>query len=228
MKLLYLIVTPMLPLGLAAPTVNGPSVTFSTGTIIGTNLLGVHNFKGIPFAQPPVGSLRLKPPQPLNSSPGTIQSQLLPQGCPQFFSQANTGMILDDIIADLLNSPFLQKITSAGEDCLTLNVQRPATATAGSNLPVVFWMFGGGFEFGSTQLYDGTELIATSMTAGQDVIFVATNYRTGGFGFLGGKEILADGSSNLGLLDQRMALEASLLSSKEHQHGRKIQQTDAK
>jgi carboxylesterase type B len=73
-------------------------------------------------------------------------------------------------------------------------------------------MFGGGFEFGSTQLYDGTELIASSMAAGQDGIFVATNYRTGGFGFLGGKEILADGSSNLGLLDQRMALEVSLLS----------------
>lgn len=68
-------------------------------------------------------------------------------------------------------------------------------------------MFGGGFEFGSTQSYDGSGLIATSSLQGKEIIFVAVNYRIGGFGFMPGAEILKDGSSNLGLLDQRLGLQ---------------------
>ena len=56
-------------------------------------------------------------------------------------------------------------------------------------------------------MYDGTSIVADSVAQGKPVIFVAVNYRVGGFGFLPGKEILADGSSNLGLLDQRLGLQ---------------------
>lgn len=56
-------------------------------------------------------------------------------------------------------------------------------------------------------MYDGTSIVADSVAQGKPIIFVAVNYRVGGFGFLPGKEILADGSSNLGLLDQRLGLQ---------------------
>jgi acetylcholinesterase len=74
-------------------------------------------------------------------------------------------------------------------------------------LPVVFWVFGGGFEFGSTQTYDASEFISTSLAQKKDVIYVAVNYRLGGFGYLPGSEILKNGSANLGLLDQRLGLQ---------------------
>jgi carboxylesterase type B len=75
-----------------------------------------------------------------------------------------------------------------------------------SGLPVLFWIYGGGFGFGSTQSYDATELILQSLVQDKGFIYVAVNYRLGGFGFLPGKEIKADKSANLGLLDQRMGL----------------------
>jgi triacylglycerol lipase len=89
----------------------------------------------------------------------------------------------------------------ADEDCLTININRPTGTTSSSKLPVLFWIFGGGFELGSTLMYDGASLVADSITQGKPIIFVGANYRVGGFGFLPGSEILADGSANLGLLD---------------------------
>lgn len=56
-------------------------------------------------------------------------------------------------------------------------------------------------------MYDGTSLVADSVAQGKPIIFVAVNYRVGGFGFLPGKEVLADGAANLGLLDQRLGLQ---------------------
>ncbi len=70
-----------------------------------------------------------------------------------------------------------------------------------------FWIYGGGFETGSAQSYNGSLLITQSVARGKPIIFVAVNYRLGAFGFLGGSEVLADGAANLGLLDQRMGLE---------------------
>lgn len=63
----------------------------------------------------------------------------------------------------------------------------------------------GGFEFGSTQLYDGGSMIKKSIALGQQVVFVAVNSRISGFGFLAGKELQDEGSTNLGLKDQRYA-----------------------
>lgn len=187
----------------------GPSAVVKNGTVIGSSLGNVESFKGIPFALPPTGSLRLKPPQSITASypSGTFAATGVPKACPQFFSQVDSTDIPADVLGELLMSPLLQVATDTGEDCLTLNVQRPAGTTASSKLPVVFWIFGGGFEVGSTQMYDGTPLVAESAALGHGVIYVAVNYRVGGFGWLAGKELQADGSTNLGLKDQRKGLE---------------------
>ena len=184
-----------------------PSVQLSNAKVVGSALLGVDTFNGIPYAQPPVGNLRLRPPQPITSNLGTVNAVGLPKACPQIYTTFNSTPLNTDAITALLNSPALQAATDSGEDCLTLNVARPSTATSNSKLPVVFWIFGGGFEFGSTQTYNAQQFISTSILQGKPVIYVAVNYRLNGFGFLGGKEILADGASNLGLLDQRLGLQ---------------------
>lgn len=188
----------------AFPTVVAPS---PQATIGGTNLAGVESFKGIPYAQPPVGQLRLKPPQAITSPLGNVDgTQLLPRACPQFYFNVADNAFPTNVLGTLLNLPIVQAVTNSGEDCLTVNVQRPAGTKPGDKLPVLFWIFGGGFELGSTQMYDGTGLVAESVAQGKPIVFVAVNYRVGGFGFLPGKEVLADGSSNLGLLDQRLGL----------------------
>lgn len=154
-----------------------PSVTINDGTVKGSSLLGVDSFKGIPYAQPPVGGLRLRPPQPLNSSYGTISAIGVPPGCPQFYAQVKPDLLLSNVLGTLLNTPLLQKVTSQNEDCLTINVQRPAGLGPDAKLPVLFWIFGGGFEVGATQLYDGTSIVQRSVANGEPVIFVAVNYR---------------------------------------------------
>ncbi|KAF9738914.1 hypothetical protein PMIN06_003595 [Paraphaeosphaeria minitans] len=187
----------------ASPTVVAPS---PGATVVGKSLLGIETFNGIPFAQPPTGKLRLKPPQPLTSSVGKVDGAQIPKACPQFFFSLDESSFPANVLGTILNTPLFQRVTNAGEDCLNINIQRPAGTTSSSKLPVLFWIFGGGFELGSTQMYDGTSLIASSISEGKPVIFVAVNYRVGGFGFMPGKEILKDGSANLGLLDQRLGL----------------------
>lgn len=187
----------------ASPTV----VAAKAGaTVVGKSALGVETFNGIPFAQPPVGNLRLKPPQALTSPVGAVDGTQLPMACPQFFFSLDESNFPTNVLGTILNLPIFQTVTNAGEDCLTINVQRPVGTTSADKLPVLFWIFGGGFELGSTQMYDGTSLVLSSLTENKPIIFVAVNYRVGGFGFLPGKEILADGSANLGLLDQRLGL----------------------
>lgn len=108
----------------------------------------------------------------------------------------------------MLNSPLTNNSLIGGvEDCLTINVQRPGGTKAGDNLPVMLWIYGGGFELGSTTLFDGAHTVEKAVELGKPVVFVAVNYRVAGFGFLGGREILADGSANLGLLDQRLGMQ---------------------
>src|SRR5262249_29576114 len=113
-----------------------PSVVIANGTIIGTSFVGVDSFKGIPFAQPPTGSLRLKPPQPLATGFGTFVSQALPMSCPQFRFQVDTSNLPSVVLGLIEESPFVHAITNIGEDCLSLNVQRPTGTTPRSQLPV--------------------------------------------------------------------------------------------
>ncbi|KAG8168734.1 hypothetical protein KVR01_001483 [Diaporthe batatas] len=176
----------------------------------------VESFKEIPFAQPPVGNNRLRPPVPLDPSRslGHVDATtLLPKQCPQFlFGEdidiANVPGVAADILETVVNSPlFKNNIIGGQEDCLTVNVQRPAGTKEGDNLPVMLWIFGGGFELGGTAMYDGSNVVARSVELGKPVVFAAVNYRVGGFGFLAGKEVLAEGSANLGLLDQRLGMQ---------------------
>ncbi|KAF7853263.1 hypothetical protein EAF04_010764 [Stromatinia cepivora] len=190
--------------------VTAPTVTIASpaATIIGGAGTTVETFAGIPFAKPPVGALRLKPPQPITSPLGTVKATAQAATCPQFFfSTIVNDAIPTSALGLLLNTPIFQKVLNAGEDCLYLNIQRPAGTTASSKLPVLFWIFGGGFELGGTAMYDGSSWVAESIAQGKPIIFVQVAYRVGGFGFLPGAEILADGSANLGLLDQRLGLQ---------------------
>ncbi|KAJ5162518.1 secreted lipase [Penicillium capsulatum] len=169
---------------------DAPTVTISQpeATVIGnTGLDHVDKFNGIPFAQPPTGSLRLRPPKPITSALGSIKANTA-KSCPQFSFSTDTS--------DFPTS-----------DCLTLDIRRPAGTKADADLPVLVWIFGGGFETGSTGIYDGSSIVSASVDLDMPVIFVAMNYRVGGFGFMPGSEILKDGAANLGLLDQRLALE---------------------
>lgn len=176
----------------------------------------VENFKGIPFAQPPVGNNRLRPPVPLDPSRslGNVDATtLLPKQCPQFLlgediQIPNVPGVAADVLETVVDSPLLKNnIIGGQEDCLTVNVQRPAGTKEGDKLPVMLWIFGGGFELGSTAMYDGSNVVARSVELGKPVVFAAVNYRVGGFGFLAGKEVLAEGSANLGLLDQRLGMQ---------------------
>ncbi|KXJ86785.1 sterol esterase [Microdochium bolleyi] len=176
------------------------------GTLVGTSLLGVESWGGIPFADAPVGQLRLRPPVRSTKNLGKFDATGAGPSCPQMLFSTD-GQVITQVLGDLLNNPLLQTATGQTEDCLTMRVQRPAGTKPGDKLPVLFWIFGGGFEFGSAQMYDGRGLVLNSVAQGKPFIFVAVNYRTGGFGFLAGKEVLADGAANLGLLDQRMGLE---------------------
>ncbi|KAL2157253.1 hypothetical protein VTH06DRAFT_6293 [Thermothelomyces fergusii] len=184
-----------------------PTVTIASGSIVGVNRLSTEAFNGIPFAEPPVGPLRLKPPVRLNSSLGVFDASGIAPACPQFFADSDSNEFLPKVIDFVTDLPFFQRALKISEDCLTVNVIRPKGTKAGDNLPVLFWIYGGGFELGWSSMYDGGPLVMNAINVGKPFVFVAVNYRVGGFGFMPGKEILADGSANLGHLDQRMALE---------------------
>ncbi|KAJ6462794.1 carotenoid ester lipase precursor [Mycena vitilis] len=187
---------------LAAPTVTLDSGTF-TGTVGSAN---TQSFLGIPFAQPPVGDLRFRLPVAVPAYNGTHSATAMGPGCPQ---QAVKLPILtgvpEEVVDDVINSIY-GTVFPSSEDCLTINVIKPATATSMSKLPVVAWIFGGGFELGSPSMYDGTTIVERSIALGEPVIYVSMNYRVAAFGFLASKEVRAAGVGNLGLQDQRQAL----------------------
>ena len=207
-------------LGLAATVASAPtrelhpeleerasvSVTSPAGSVEGISLLGVESFRGIPFAEPPVGQLRLKPPKRLTTTLENFDGKGIAPACPQMFVSSESKDILGGVLDLLLDLPFLDALNGQ-EDCLSINVQRPAGTKAGDKLPVLFWIFGGGFQLGGTNMYDATNLLKRGIDTKQPFVFVAVNYRVAGFGFMPGAEVLADGSANLGLLDQRMGLE---------------------
>src|SRR6266498_1371791 len=140
---LLVLLSSILPFIAAAPAnraVITPTVTITSpqATIVG--LPGdVEKFPGIPFAKPPTGSLRLKPPQALTAHLGTYNATENQQACPQFvFSTALNDAIPTSEIGLLLDTPLFQTVLNAGEDCLYLNIHRPAGTTSSSKLPVLF------------------------------------------------------------------------------------------
>ncbi|KAJ6781354.1 hypothetical protein PWT90_02765 [Aphanocladium album] len=176
-------------------------------TVTGRSQSGVETFNGIPYALPPVGDLRLRPPQKLPANyTSNIDATGIAAACPQLLISPADDNLIAAVGSKLLDLPFFNKLTGQ-EDCLTISIQRPANTAPDAKLPVLFWIYGGGFALGSTNTYDGSSLLKTGIQNSQPVIFVAVNYRINGFGFLPGAEILMDGSANLGLLDQRLGLE---------------------
>ncbi|PSR99246.1 extracellular lipase [Coniella lustricola] len=187
-----------------------PTVAISpSNTVVGSVSGSVESFNGIYFADSPTGSLRLKPPQKLSTDLGdAFDASGSAAACPQMLVATASGESLFlEVLGELLDTPLFQTATDQTEDCLTVSVARPAGTVAGANLPVLVWIFGGAFELGWTSMYDPSSLLSQAIDQDQPFIFVAVQYRVGGFGFMPGAEILADGSANLGLLDQRMGLE---------------------
>jgi carboxylesterase type B len=96
------------------------------------------------------------------------------------------------------------KTTNASEDCLLLDVSVPVKPVSATPLPVMVQIHGGGFTVGGASLYSGDALMAHSQNS---MIYVSIQYRLGPYGFLSSEAVKGDGSPNVGLLDQRAALE---------------------
>lgn len=149
----------------------------------------VHTFLGIPFAQPPVGQLRWKPPQPMKPWTGVRPATA-------FGPRAMQGRIFDDMVF---------RDAGPSEDCLYLNVWTPDIDSR-ARLPVMVWIHGGGHVAGgsSEPRQDGTRLST------HGVVVVSMNYRMGVFGFLVHPELSRESatgaSGNYGLMDMIAAL----------------------
>ena len=173
----------------AAPAVTQPIVQTRDGALAGLVVDGVDLFRGIPFAQPPVGDLRWRPPQPVMAWSGVRDATQWGHICMQPPPQ----------------DPRAVGATTPNEDCLTLNVWAPEGARS-QRLPVMVWIHGGGFVLGSGigAQSDGSAL------ARQGVIVVSLNYRLGKLGFFAHPALTAESHggdlANYGLMDQIAAL----------------------
>ena len=177
-----------------------------TGLVTGLAIDDVSTYLGIPYAQAPIGDLRFEPPVAY-TSPDAISARDFGRSCMQRTNGALTGVSDEELeaigITDVgitrARSYMIELVDGRGgqvsEDCLSLNVwTRPQSGEEGK--AVMVWIHGGSFDGGSSALpdYDGRRLAAS-----QDVVVVSLNYRLSIFGFAMGR--------NLGLLDQRMAVE---------------------
>jgi para-nitrobenzyl esterase len=156
------------------------TVKVTGGELQGGVTEGISTFKGIPFAAPPVGDLRWKEPAPVQAWTGIKKADAFGLACMQApNSMGNTAPV--------------------GEDCLYLNVWTPAKKP-GEKIPVIFWIYGGGYSGGSTSIsmYDGMGF------AKKGVVLVSVAYRVGPFGFLAHPELSREsgkGSGTYGIQD---------------------------
>ncbi|TFY79845.1 hypothetical protein EWM64_g4166 [Hericium alpestre] len=88
---------------------------------------------------------------------------------------------------------------------LNINIIKPVNTTAGVQLPVLLYIFGGGFEIGGPSKFDGRRIVERSIEIGEPIVYISLNYRVNAFSFLASEEVKAAGVSNLGLYDQREA-----------------------
>jgi para-nitrobenzyl esterase len=181
----------MVPAAISSQT--PPRVTIAAGALEGTidSASGVLVFWGIPYAAPPVGPLRWRPPQPAPHWSGVREAKKLSHNCMQVH-------VWDDI------DPFPAGVS---EDCLYLNVWTTKVGSAGLGRPVMVWIHGGGFfaGFGGEERHNGARL------AEKGAVVVTLNYRLGPLGFLAHPALAAESphhaSGNYGLLDQIAALQ---------------------
>ncbi|TEB38537.1 carotenoid ester lipase [Coprinellus micaceus] len=185
-----------------------PNATLGNATVTGLQNGTLDKFLGIPFANPPVGDLRFRLPVNISSYNQSFDATQYGFTCVAQNSTASSNLVktAGKIIGYLFGDDDEPK-TPQSEDCLTLNVVRPSNATSNSSLPVL-WIYGGGFQGGSTISYDNmsTTVVQRSMEVGKPVIFVSMNYRATAFGFIASQEVKQAGVGNIGLYDQRAAL----------------------
>ncbi|KAF7422790.1 hypothetical protein PC9H_010949 [Pleurotus ostreatus] len=190
----------------ATPLPRANSVTLDSATFTGTTSGRVTKFLGIPYAQPPTGDRRFRLPEPIPPYTGTVRATAFGPACPQQSVRLPLPDGLASDAVDLIVNTAYKAVFPDSEDCLSINVVVPTSATPTSKLPVVAWIFGGGFELGSPSLYDGGLIVERSIQLGEPVIYVSMNYRISAFGFLASQEVKDAGVGNLGLQDQREAL----------------------
>ena len=157
---------------------SAPVVTLAQARYKGSTGSGVDSFKGIPYVLAPTGTRRWATPAAITAkSTATVAATSYGSKC------------------------------TAAEDCLKLNVFRPAGTTASSGLPVLVYFFGGSFSSGDASAYNPTNLIKRGVATGQEALVVTFNYRLGALGFVnqvGGSSTI---KKNIGLYDQHAALE---------------------
>lgn len=162
----------------AAP---GPTVRTSQGELAGVTKAGVDEFLGVPYAAPPVGALRWRPPEPAAHWSGVRQATAYAPHCAQPATTAG--------------------VQSMSEDCLYLNVFTPTRHTG--RLPVMVFVHGGALYLGESDDYDPSALVRAG------VVVVSINYRLGALGFLAHPALASrpgGPSGNYGLMDQQAAL----------------------
>ncbi|KAJ7439512.1 esterase 1 [Mycena latifolia] len=164
-----------------------PQVQLRNTTVIGRNISGLslESFCGIPYVEAPIGTRR-------------FNTTVLRMALPSEYDATNFGKycLQPGMSPDLVS-----------EDCLTVNVFRPAGLTSDASLPVMVWAYGGAFNGGSSGQYNASALVAQSVARGTPIIYVSFNYRLGPLGFPQGAEALRRGILNLGLRDQIACLE---------------------
>ncbi|MFN3522540.1 MAG: carboxylesterase/lipase family protein [Phenylobacterium sp.] len=179
-----------LALGVGAASARpAPVVQAPAGAVQGVAEGKVHVFRGVPYAAPPVGARRWKPPAALAPWPGVRPATAFGPACLQ--PRMPPGGI------------YASELPQLSEDCLTLNVWAPADAR---DAPVMVWIHGGSLTTGSSResMYDGADL------ARRGLVVVSINYRLGVLGWLAHPQLSAESpdgvSGNYGLLDQIAAL----------------------
>ena len=168
---------------LSAPP--GPIVRIVGGAVRGTVVRGAYEFLGLPYAAPPTGDLRWRPPQSPGEWHGVRDATQFAPSCPQ----------------PTKSNPFLPT-GPLSEDCLYLNVYAP-TLDRDGHRPVLVWIHGGGFTEDGARNYDGSKLAADG------IVVVTINYRLGALGFLAHPALASRPSGptgNYGLMDQLAAL----------------------
>jgi len=172
-------------------------VTTKHGKIQGYSENGVEIFKGIPYAEAPIGELRFSPPVAKKSWERVLKA--IEFGPCAY--QGNTSDLIDDLEVPIDGEIYhvrAKKLEPESEDCLSLNIWTPAIDSG--KRPVMFWIHGGAFKIGSANMdiHDGSALAQSG-----DVVVVTINYRLGALGYL----YIPGVTANVGQLDQILALE---------------------
>ncbi|EEU33815.1 uncharacterized protein NECHADRAFT_55991 [Fusarium vanettenii 77-13-4] len=155
------------------------------------------HFLGIPYAEPPTGERRFTRPEPWAKK----WSKPFPAG--------NYGPFCYGRSLNLTGFDEKDFVYPQSEDCLTINVVRPSGCETPPGVPVLVWIYGGGFQEGGSgdQRYNMSDIVQSSVEMGSPIIGVSLNYRTSIFGFIAGKPFRDQSRVNLGIQDQRLALQ---------------------